>query len=669
MQFLSPWYIPALAAALTIPPLIIMYFLRLRRRETPVPTTYLWRKVIEDLQVNQPFQKLRKNLLLLLQLLVLAAAIFALAKPIRKVAMSQDERVVILIDRSASMGVREGRSTRLEQAKDQALGLLRGLRRGQKAMLVSFADTAEVLCPFTTDKGLLTERIRSIQPSDRSTRLDEAVRLAKAYATPMVGPEGETVRPMVSTEPPGKAVIFSDGAIADSQDVSAGRLNLEYVKIGSADNNVGITAIEARREYANPQQIELFLRVQNFSPKEHAQAGMAIYVNDVLAAAKDLDLPPTPALAEGGDEASAAASQQAARMSSSQTVGFDLTSNEAVVIEARLQSDDGLKADNIARVCLGPAKQSSVLLVTAGNIFLKTVLAGLPLRQVAEMTPEQYEKAGEKAVGFDVTIFDSYAPASIGEGNFVFFAAAPDLPEFSIQSPPKDSAAEDDAWGGVVVDFDTMHPMMRHVSVDEILVARWCRLQLPKGASVLLETDRGPGIAYVPQTRRQIVLVGFRLTDSYWPLQVGFPVFMYNAIRYMTGSVMQAERALQPGETIDITAPKDLKTITVITPDRSRRAVETAGQGLGRFAGTEQVGLYQVEPEANGVSPRTFAVNLADANESDIVPREILQVGGEKLAVQEDLQGANQPIWPYAILAALAVLCLEWYVYNRRVMV
>ena len=81
------------------------------------------------------------------------------------------------------------------------------------------------------------------------------------------------------------------------------------------------------------------------------------------------------------------------------------------------------------------------------------------------------------------------------------------------------------------------------------------------------------------------------------------------------------------------------------------------------------MGLYEVEPQANGVSPRTFAVNLADANESDIVPREILQVGGEKSVVQEDLQGANKPVWPYAILAALAVLCLEWYVYNRRVMV
>jgi hypothetical protein len=131
MQFLSPWYIPALAAILTIPPLVIMYFLRLRRRETPVPTTYLWRKVIEDLQVNQPFQKLRKNLLLLLQLLVLAAAIFALARPIRKVAISQDNRGV-LIDRSArglgrpsSVALRgwfRGKLVKAEAEADWAMG-------------------------------------------------------------------------------------------------------------------------------------------------------------------------------------------------------------------------------------------------------------------------------------------------------------------------------------------------------------------------------------------------------------------------------------------------------------------------------------------------------------------------------------------------------------------
>ncbi len=127
-----------------------------------------------------------------------------------------------------------------------------------------------------------------------------------------------------------------------------------------------------------------------------------------------------------------------------------------------------------------------------------------------------------------------------------------------------------------------------------------------------------------------MVLVAFRLTDSRWPLQVGFPVFMYNTIRYMTGSAMQAERYLQPGQPIDITAPRDIRTLTIETPSHGSQKIETAGVGQARFAATDQVGLYRVETQAAGVAPRTFAVNLADANESDIVPREILRIGSEK---------------------------------------
>ena len=79
--FLNPWFAAA-AAALAIPALLILYFLKLRRRELAVSSTFLWKKSIQDLQVNSPFQKLRRNLLLLLQLILLALLLLALARPV-----------------------------------------------------------------------------------------------------------------------------------------------------------------------------------------------------------------------------------------------------------------------------------------------------------------------------------------------------------------------------------------------------------------------------------------------------------------------------------------------------------------------------------------------------------------------------------------------------------
>src|SRR6185436_10321878 len=62
---------------LFVPPLILLlYFLRLKRKPLQVPSTFLWRKSIEDLHVNSLFQWLRDNVLLLLQVLAVLALIY-----------------------------------------------------------------------------------------------------------------------------------------------------------------------------------------------------------------------------------------------------------------------------------------------------------------------------------------------------------------------------------------------------------------------------------------------------------------------------------------------------------------------------------------------------------------------------------------------------------------
>ena len=118
--FLSP-LAAGIAAAVAIPALLVLYFLKLRRREMPIPSTLLWKKAIQDLQVNAPFQRLRRNLLLFLQMALLMLLILALARPVTFFTPGAGKNTVIIIDRSASMNATDvnGKS-RLDEAKRRA---------------------------------------------------------------------------------------------------------------------------------------------------------------------------------------------------------------------------------------------------------------------------------------------------------------------------------------------------------------------------------------------------------------------------------------------------------------------------------------------------------------------------------------------------------------------
>jgi hypothetical protein len=87
--------------------------------------------------------------------------------------------------------------------------------------------------------------------------------------------------------------------------------------------------------------------------------------------------------------------------------------------------------------------------------------------------------------------------------------------------------------------------------------------------------------------------------------------------------------------------------------------------------------VYEVI-EQNQVTNR-FAVNLFDRQESDVQlrPSELpdgssaardLQIGDSVISA-ENRTPARQELWRYLLIAALFILLLEWYIYNRRVYV
>ncbi|MFN9972871.1 MAG: vWA domain-containing protein, partial [Phycisphaerae bacterium] len=234
ISFVS-WPLALGVAAVAVPALILLYLLKLRRRDMEISTTLLWKKAVQDLQANAPLQRLRKNILLFLQLLVLAALIFALAEPVMKSASFTGQKHVILIDRSASMATLDAsenpnrRETRLEEAKRQALVMVESLREpgliakatnaiGDEAMVIAFDNVSDVRQSFTSDKQKLRAAIESITQSDAPTSMGEAMRLAKAHAPKRLHIENNQTQVIegLSGGAPISIHLFSDGRVPDA---------------------------------------------------------------------------------------------------------------------------------------------------------------------------------------------------------------------------------------------------------------------------------------------------------------------------------------------------------------------------------------------------------------------------------------------------------------------
>ncbi|NJL72359.1 MAG: hypothetical protein HC888_12675 [Candidatus Competibacteraceae bacterium] len=112
----TPWF---WFLGLLLPVIVIFYLLKLKRRRVLIPSTLLWRRSVQDLIANSPFQKLRNNLLMWLQLLLLLALIIGFMRPVAKLENLGGQTVIFLVDNSASMQtVEPDGQTRLQKAKE-----------------------------------------------------------------------------------------------------------------------------------------------------------------------------------------------------------------------------------------------------------------------------------------------------------------------------------------------------------------------------------------------------------------------------------------------------------------------------------------------------------------------------------------------------------------------
>ena len=234
---------------LALIPLVILYFLKLRRPKMEVPSLALWQSVVNDQRVNSPFQKFRRNLLLLLQIILLCLLVLALMQPFLSADAEVAEYTPLLIDCSASMSATDestGKS-RLDLVKEQVREQIENLSGDQRIAIFSFSATGRRLTEFTNDRRILLKTLDAIQPTDLPGQLDDVLRMAAAYTR---------------TFPIETVTVMTDGNLPGQVDFEL-PFSLEVKRVSPGGPNVGITEMSARR--SGPEEWEVFVRVSSSS--------------------------------------------------------------------------------------------------------------------------------------------------------------------------------------------------------------------------------------------------------------------------------------------------------------------------------------------------------------------------------------------------------------------
>ncbi|MCC7358663.1 MAG: VWA domain-containing protein [Anaerolineales bacterium] len=617
MALLAPL---ALLLGLLAAPILILYMLKLRRREVEVSSTLLWQLLLRDREANAPWQKLRRNLLLFVQLLLLLALVLALARPFFKVPTIAAGTLVVLLDGSASMQAADGvGGTRFEQARAAARRLIDELSSGGTLALILVGHQPVVLAPPTSNQEVLRAALAQAQPSEAPANWEAA--LALAAGTVRAGQASESV-----------VVIISDGGLPP--DLPPLPAEVRYLPVGSSADNLALQALALRATSSGPQ---LFANVANYGDTER-RVLISLAIDGQLRTAQELTVP------ANGEQA---------------WVLQDLPP-DAAVYEARLsppagagddQPLDQLALDDTAWAVYQPPATGRVLVITPGNIFLEQVFAALSgslglqpfkLKQGQSLPPEP----------FDLYVFDSIITDTLPTRDLLLVnPSSNDLFQVGgyFTNTKLVRVAEND-------------PLTKFVDWSRVNLRVATRIDVPSWARVLVEAEGGPLVFVGEVGGRRVAVLTFDLHDSDLPLQVTYPVLMANLIGYLSpAQAFSAPDGLRPGEALTI-KPGGGGLITVIDP-HGRQSAAAASEAGVLFADTLTLGVYEVR-STQGLLGR-FSVNLFDPLESRIHPAGAITVGRVEVTAAPPQAEGQLEIWPWLAGAALALLLLEWWLYQR----
>ncbi|MCW3096862.1 MAG: rane protein [Chthonomonadaceae bacterium] len=685
---LWPWLL-----ALSLPILIHLLTRRTHRTVTLPTFRFLQRSLAQQSQVF----KLRRWLLLALRMALLLFLVLAFLKPTRTAPLAAKggrHALVIVLDRSLSMGYAQGGVESLARVRSETLTLLDDLHPGDVADVILAGATPQPTLPrLSGDFGTLRQAVKSAQANAERGDMPAAVAQAAELLAKADAPDRTLV-------------LASDFQRTNWADVTFDSLpaGVKLVTVSSESgerDNAAVTGLKLRP--AVPvvgEEAQVVAEVWNSSPRFRSLPVTLTATMEEAAAlppqSSTLNLPPY----------------------TSGTVSFPTTFPEArrYRFVARIPAD-GLPADDSRSLTADLRHAQTVVLLTdealngspTGAYFLSRALNPVPdqpggirvlARHATELTEADLKSCDavllEAVTTMPADRLPMLAKYVASGGTLLVFAGGPNfigqmqalahLGKNGDGLPFLPQSALDVSQHGkgyltlTEARYDSpLLKLFKSPDAADLGKIHFTRLYLTtepdKRAEVLLKFEDGtPAAARRNFGAGSVLVCNFSTSpaDSDLPRQEFFPPLLHEFLKGLTDKGGD-RREFFPGGSASATLDADQVrgTITCLDPNSaSERVMVDKPSGGVIVDHVDRLGFHTVL--ANGKPVASLSVN-AHPDESDlrtIDPRELqskrakhaayaVHAGAVGAAAELDSLRHDRPLWPYCLLAVLLFLLLE----------
>lgn len=358
-----------LLSLLAVPAIIILYMLRPRHQIREVASNYLWQTIVEKLEHARKIEKLKKNILLLLDILI-ALLIAALLAGIYLNATQLSKHQIVIVDASFSMHASDVSPNRMAKAKQMAVDYIEKLPVQTPLSLLVLNDTPSLIYQRENNKNLVVNAIEQLEAGYNYYRVDDVYRQIE----------------LINDNADALVVYFGDKTIEGANNY----------QVAQSDGNVAISKVVNKQI---GQSLSTLVVINNQSSKD-LEVPVSIYSDEQYITTKSITV---------------RAKEQASSV-------FEDLPLDTKIVKATLDNDDILALDNVAYGVNAMQDELKIAYVSKGNLFLEKALKARGATHISKIDPADYVALSD----YQLYIFEGFVPAVLPSGGSIWLIDPPE---------------------------------------------------------------------------------------------------------------------------------------------------------------------------------------------------------------------------------------------------